>query len=95
MALTLAQVAYACPLSCGLILAYSTCMSVQVNLPDDLAERIDQVASDRTAFVTQAVKRLLRDAEPKREDNEVARLNELADELNREAEDVLEYQVIS
>ena len=28
-------------------------------------------------------------------EDEVARINEVADELNREAEDVLEYQVIS
>ncbi len=70
-------------------------MSVQVSLPDDLAEQIDHVATDRTAFVTEAVRRLLRDSvEPSSED-EVARINEIAGELNREAEDVLEYQVIS
>lgn len=70
-------------------------MSVQVTLPDDLAEQIDHVARDRTEFVTEAVRRLLREsAEPTAYD-EVARINEFADELNREAEDVLEYQVIS
>ena len=69
-------------------------MSVQVTLPDDLAEQIDQVAEDRTAFVAEAVRRLLRDASEPTLQDEVARINEVADELNREAEDVLEYQVI-
>lgn len=79
----------------GAVLAYLDGMSVQITLPDDLAEQIDHVATDRTAFVAEAVRRLLRDAsEPSRQD-EVARINEFADELNREAEDVLEYQVIS
>jgi metal-responsive CopG/Arc/MetJ family transcriptional regulator len=70
-------------------------MSVQVTLPDDLAEQIDHVATDRTAFVAEAVRRLLRDASEPSTQDEVARINEFADELNREAEDVLEYQVIS
>jgi len=69
-------------------------MSVQVTLPDDLAEQIDQVAEDRTAFVAEAVRRLLRDASEPTLQDEVARINEVADELNREAADVLEYQVI-
>lgn len=70
-------------------------MSVQVTLPDDLAKEIDSVAGDRNAFVTEAVRRLLRDSSEATADNEVARINAVADELNREAEDVLEYQVIS
>ena len=70
-------------------------MSVQVSLPDDLAEQIDHVAHDRTAFVTEAVRRLLRESPEVTMDNEVRRINEVADELNREAEDVLEYQVFS
>jgi metal-responsive CopG/Arc/MetJ family transcriptional regulator len=70
-------------------------MSVQVSLPDDLAEQIDDVADDRTAFVTEAVRRLLRESAEATTDDEVARINEVADELNLEAEDVLEYQVIS
>ncbi len=71
-------------------------MSVQVSLPDDLAEQIDHVAADRTTFVAEAVRRLLREsATDVSLDDEVARINEVADELNREAEDVLEYQVIS
>jgi metal-responsive CopG/Arc/MetJ family transcriptional regulator len=72
-----------------------TIMSVQVSLPDDLVEQIDHVATDRTAFVTDAVRRLLRESSETATDEEVARINEVADELNREAEDVLEYQVFS
>ena len=70
-------------------------MSVQVSLPDELAEQIDLVASDRTEFVAEAVRRLLRQASEAATDDEVARINEVADQLNPEAEDVLEYQVIS
>ena len=69
-------------------------MSVQVNIPDDLAEEIDHVATDRTAFVTEAVRRLLRESADPIGKDEVARINEFAEELNRESEDVLEYQVI-
>jgi metal-responsive CopG/Arc/MetJ family transcriptional regulator len=70
-------------------------MSEQVTLTDDLAEQIDHVAADRTAFVTEAVRRLLRESAETTRHDEVARINEVADELNREAEDVLEYQVFS
>ena len=68
-------------------------MSVQVTVPDELAAQIDEVASDRAAFVTEAIQRVLHKSIPQAD--EMARINELADELNREAEDVLEYQVIS
>jgi metal-responsive CopG/Arc/MetJ family transcriptional regulator len=67
-------------------------MSVQITLPDDLAAQIDDVATDRNAFVTEAVQRLLHKSTPPQD--ETARINELADELNREAAEVLEYQVI-
>ena len=70
-------------------------MSIQVTLPDDLAEQIDHVAADRTAFVTEAVRRLLRDSSEANTNDEVERINAVADELNREAEDVLAYQVLS
>jgi metal-responsive CopG/Arc/MetJ family transcriptional regulator len=70
-------------------------MSVQVNLPEDLAEQIDHVSTDRTAFVAEAVRRLLRESPESSAHDEVARINAVADELNREAEDVLEYQVFS
>lgn len=83
------------PLRIGAILATVAAMTVQVVLPDDLAEQIDHVSRDRTAFVTEAVRRLLRESSETTTDAEVARINAVVDELNREAEDVLEYQVIS
>ncbi|HSY52727.1 MAG TPA: hypothetical protein VLC46_28260 [Thermoanaerobaculia bacterium] len=70
-------------------------MSIPINLPDELAARIDDVATDRTAFVAEAVRRLLRQPHSESPHDEIARINELADELNREAEEVLEYQVIA
>jgi len=76
-------------------IGYLQAMIVQVNLPDDLVAKIDEVAADRTAFVSEAVRRLLHDGSENPMENETARINELADELNREALDVLEYQVIS
>ena len=66
-----------------------------MSLPDELAVKIDDVATDRTAFVAEAVRRLLYESRARASVDETARINELADELNREAEDVLEYQVIS
>ncbi len=70
-------------------------MTVSVNLPDDLVARIDEVADDRTTFVVEAVRSLLRESENSTESGDLARINDAADELNREAEDVLEYQVIA
>jgi metal-responsive CopG/Arc/MetJ family transcriptional regulator len=70
-------------------------MSVQITLPDDLARQIDHVATDRTAFVAEAVRRLLRDSSDSTLEDDVAQINQHADELNREADDVLEYQVMS
>lgn len=67
-------------------------MSVSVTLPDELAAQIDDVTSDRRAFVEEAVRKHLRESQPA--DDEVQRINAIADELNREADDVLEYQVI-
>lgn len=89
------QVTQVRPLRLGAIPATVPSMSIQVTLPDDLAEQIDHVAADRTAFVTEAIRRLLRESSEATTDDEVARINAVADELNREAEDVLEYQVIS
>jgi metal-responsive CopG/Arc/MetJ family transcriptional regulator len=79
----------------GAFLAYFDRMSVHITLSDELAEQIDHVATDRTAFVSEAVRRLLRDKPTSTLEDEVARINQFADELNQEAEDVLEYQVIS
>ena len=70
-------------------------MTIQVNLPDDLIARIDDLAKDRSEFVAEAVRRLLREADKVPDEVEVARIDAIADELNREAEDVLEYQVLA
>ena len=70
-------------------------MSVQVTLSDELAAKIDRVASDRTAFVEAAVRSHLREPAIATTQNEIDQINQFADELNSEAEDVLEYQVIS
>lgn len=67
-------------------------MIIQLNLPDELIAQIDEVSADRNAFVTEAVRRLLHNSQPP--PDEVARINELSDELNQEASEVLEYQVI-
>ncbi len=69
-------------------------MTIQVDLPEDIVARIDSLTEDRAAFVVEAVRNLLREAEPAGRLDETARINEIADELNREAADVLEYQVI-
>ena len=70
-------------------------MSVQVDLPEDLAAQIDDVAKDRSEFVAEAVRRFLRDSTHPSDQSEIERINAFADELNLEAEDVLEYQVSS
>jgi hypothetical protein len=70
-------------------------MSVQVTLSDELAAKIDSVAPDRAAFVDAAVRRMLRDSEPAMATDEIEKINKVADELNAEAEDVLQYQVIT
>ena len=64
-------------------IGYLQAMIVQVNLPDELVAKIDKVAQDRTAFVSEAVRWLLHDGSENPTGNETARINELADELNR------------
>ena len=70
-------------------------MIVRVDLPDELVAKIDDVAEDRQAFVSEAVRRLLGEDSGVASANETVRINELADELKREAHDVLEYQALS
>lgn len=69
-------------------------MTIHVTLPDELVAKIDSISPDRDAFVVEAVRSRLRGSEQSSESEEIARINAVADELNREAEDVLEYQVI-
>ena len=67
---------------------------VTVQLPEDLAAEIDHVSKDRSKFVAEAVREALRDRSGKHLAEDVASINSVADELNREASEVLEYQVI-
>jgi len=69
-------------------------MTVTVQLPEDVASEIDHVSKDRSAFVLLAVRRALRAWPGKHLAEDVAHINSVAEELNREASDVLEYQVI-
>ncbi len=66
---------------------------VTVQLPEDLAAEIDYVSKDRSKFVAEAVRQALRERSSKHLAEDVARINSVAEELNREASDVLEYQV--
>jgi metal-responsive CopG/Arc/MetJ family transcriptional regulator len=66
-----------------------------VDLPEDLVARIDDLSSDRSGFVAEAVRKALRETQSETDEHEIARINEVVDELNREAEDVLEYQVFA
>lgn len=66
-------------------------MTVRVELPDDLVAEIDRITDDREALVVAAVRLMLRRTTREPRADDVARINEFAEELNREAEDVLEY----
>jgi len=66
-------------------------MTVEINLPEDLIAQIDTLADDRSQFITEAVRRVLA-AKSIDHKAEVDRINAVADELNREAADALEYQ---
>jgi metal-responsive CopG/Arc/MetJ family transcriptional regulator len=66
-------------------------MTVEVNLPEELIAQIDTISKDRNQFITDAVRRVL-GAKTIDHKAEVDRINAVADELNREAADVLEYQ---
>ena len=79
----------------GTNLATLSRVNVQVNLPDELVARIDDLSADRSEFVAEAVRKALRESDQKGDEQEIARINEVADELNQEAEDVLEYQVLA
>jgi metal-responsive CopG/Arc/MetJ family transcriptional regulator len=67
---------------------------VTVQLPEDLAAEIDNVSNDRSAFVAEAVRQALREGSVKHRAEDISRINSVADELNREPAEVLEYQVI-
>lgn len=69
-------------------------MPIQIILPDELAAQICKVSSDPSLFVAAAVRQVLRDIPPASRTDQVEQINRFADELNREAADVLEFQAI-
>ena len=66
-------------------------MTIQVNLPEELIAKIDAISSERDQFVADAIRQILRKS-IRSDEEEVALINAVADELNAEAADVLEYQ---
>ena len=78
---------------------YTSSMKVKtsVTLSEDIARTIDRI-TPRGQNRSQTIERLLREGLAKRtrhaaDQRELAAINEHADELNAEAEDVLAYQV--
>ena len=69
-------------------------MAVRVPLPDDLMDAVDRQTTDRVAFVIEAIRRHLREQPPNGDRAELDRLNAHAEELNREAAEVLEFQAL-
>lgn len=67
-------------------------MSISVNIPEELVAEIDRRGTDRTAFVVEAVKRLLCEDTADFDRREIERINQNADDLTAEAMDVLEYR---
>jgi metal-responsive CopG/Arc/MetJ family transcriptional regulator len=68
-----------------------------ITLSRDLLKAIDQLAGSRhsrSAFIERVLRRYLRErARAAIHARDLERINRAADRLNREAEDVLEYQV--
>jgi len=69
-------------------------MTIQVNRPEDLVTEIDSISGDRDQFIADAIRQVLRKSK-RSDEEEVALINAVADELNAEAADVLEYQALS
>ena len=69
-------------------------MSINVPLPDDVVAAIDRASSNREAFVAEAVRQLLRTRDSKQPSGDLATIEAHAEELNAEAADVLQFQII-
>lgn len=68
-------------------------VKTSVTLPEDLLVDIDQVDSNRSSFIERASRAYLAQMEKaRRDERDLAIINANAEWLNREAEDVLEYQ---
>jgi metal-responsive CopG/Arc/MetJ family transcriptional regulator len=66
-------------------------MTIEVNIPEDLLTTIDSISNDRDQFIADAIRQVLRKSK-RSDEEEVALINAVADELNAEAADALEYQ---
>lgn len=72
---------------------YLVRVKTSVTLPDTLLTEIDRVDSNRSAFLEKAARKYLADeARALRRKKDAAILERISERLNREAEDVLEYQ---
>lgn len=68
-------------------------VKTSVTLPEDLLADIDQADSNRSSFIERASRAYLSQMEKtRRDEKDLALINANAERLNREAEDVLEYQ---
>jgi len=74
---------------------YLVRVKTSITLPDELLRQIDRESTNRSAFLEQAARKLLRETElARKRRSDAAIINKNADLLNREAADVLEYQSI-
>jgi metal-responsive CopG/Arc/MetJ family transcriptional regulator len=72
---------------------YLVRVKTSITLPEELLKSIDQVGQNRSAFIERACRTYLaRLTNSGREADDIAIINAHADQLNKEAVDVLEYQ---
>ncbi len=70
-------------------------VKTSITLPADLLDRVDQVDSNRSAFLERAaVVYLARLEQADRDRRDIAIINRHARRLNREARETLEYQIL-
>lgn len=68
-------------------------MTISIELPDDVLAAIKEAGATPSDFVAEAVRRFVEMRRRSGEDD-IQRINAVADELNREAAEVLEFQAI-
>jgi metal-responsive CopG/Arc/MetJ family transcriptional regulator len=59
-----------------------------------LISKFDSISNNRDQFIVDAIRQVLRKSK-RSDEEEVALINAVADELNAEAADALEYQALS
>jgi hypothetical protein len=69
-------------------------VTLSFSVPDDVGEAFAHVfeGMDQNAVIAELMRKAVADIE--RNNKELQRINACAEELNREAEDVLDYQVL-